>query len=143
MFARIDPKLNIENIDEIIAVFERYNRLPSPAPPARASIVAFSGSTRIISKSMDATKRTAAFGKPLSDHRPDDIGRQYEPIQINSQSGGVSYAGKKFGTIPARCWRNFRGLLRAFRAKQTVMEPRKSMLRSRLCELKRCHFLSL
>lgn len=130
----IDPKLNIENIDEIIAVFERYNRLPiHPRHPyaGQMAYVAFSGSHQdAIKKSMDAyeTNHSSIWENPYLTIDPTDIGRQYEPIQINSQSGkgGVSYVmEKKFGyTIPAPMLAEFSRLITELSdAKQTVMEP--------------------
>lgn len=130
----IDPKLNIENIDEIIAVFERYNRLPiHPRHPyaGQMAYVAFSGSHQdAIKKSMDAyeANHSIIWENPYLTIDPTDIGRQYEPIQINSQSGkgGVSYVmEKKFGyTIPAPMLAEFSRLITELSdAKQTVMEP--------------------
>ncbi len=130
----IDPKLNIENIDEIIAVFERYNRLPiHPRHPyaGQMAYVAFSGSHQdAIKKSMDAyeANHSSIWENPYLTIDPTDIGRQYEPIQINSQSGkgGVSYVmEKKFGyTIPAPMLAEFSRLITELSdAKQTVMEP--------------------
>ena len=130
----IDPKLNIENIDEIIAVFERYNRLPiHPRHPyaGQMAYVAFSGSHQdAIKKSMDAyeTNHSSIWENPYLTIDPTDIGRQYEPIQINSQSGkgGVSYVmEKKFGyTIPTPMLAEFSRLITELSdAKQTVMEP--------------------
>ena len=130
----IDPKLNIENIDEIIAVFERYNRLPiHPRHPyaGQMAYVAFSGSHQdAIKKSMDAyeANHSSIWENPYLTIDPTDIGRQYEPIQINSQSGkgGVSYVmEKKFGyTIPTPMLAEFSRLITELSdAKQTVMEP--------------------
>lgn len=96
----IDPKLNLENIDDIIAVFEKYNKLNVPPRHPYAgdmAYVAFSGSHQdAIKKSMDMFNSGAGEGKwanPYLTIDPSDIGRKYEPIQINSQSGkgGVSY----------------------------------------------------
>lgn len=130
----IDPKLNIENIDDIIAVFERYNRLPiHPRHPyaGQMAYVAFSGSHQdAIKKSMDAyeANHSSIWENPYLTIDPTDIGRQYEPIQINSQSGkgGVSYImEKKFGyTIPAAMLVEFSQLITQLSdEKQTVMEP--------------------
>ncbi len=130
----IDPKLNIENIDEIIAVFERFNRLPiHPRHPyaGEMAYVAFSGSHQdAIKKSMAAYEESGGkiWENPYLTIDPTDIGRQYEPIQINSQSGkgGVSYVmEKKFGyIIPKPMLVGFSKLITDLSdAKKTVMEP--------------------
>lgn len=106
----IDPKLDISNIDEVIAVYEKFNRLPiHPRHPyaGEMAYVAFSGSHQdAIKKSMDmfAEKPGNYWENPYLTIDPTDLGRKYEPILINSQSGkgGVSYVMEnKFGyTIP-------------------------------------------
>ncbi len=106
----IDPKLNIDNIDEIIEVYEKYNRLPiHPRHPyaGEMAYVAFSGSHQdAIKKSMDKFGASPAnkWANPYLTIDPTDIGRKYEPILINSQSGkgGVSYIMEnKYGyTLP-------------------------------------------
>lgn len=106
----IDPELNIDNIDEIIEVFEKYNRLPiHPRHPYAGDMayVAFSGSHQdAIKKSMDKFGQSPKnkWANPYLTIDPTDIGRKYEPIVINSQSGkgGVSYVMEnKYGyTLP-------------------------------------------
>ena len=106
----IDPKLDIRNIDEIIEVYEKYNRLPiHPRHPyaGEMAYVAFSGSHQdAIKKSMDLFNETenGKWANPYLTIDPTDIGRKYEPILINSQSGkgGVSYIMEnKYGyTLP-------------------------------------------
>ncbi len=106
----IDPELNLENIDEIIEVFEKYNRLPiHPRHPyaGEMAYVAFSGSHQdAIKKSMDMFGESPEnkWANPYLTIDPTDIGRKYEPILINSQSGkgGVSYIMEnKYGyTLP-------------------------------------------
>lgn len=130
----IDPGLNIQNIDEIIAVYEKFNRLPiHPRHPyaGEMAYVAFSGSHQdAIKKSMaayDANGRVF-WENPYLTIDPTDIGRQYEPIQINSQSGkgGVSYImERKFGyIIPKPMLVEFSRLITDLSdAKKTVMEP--------------------
>ena len=105
----IDPKLNIENIDELIKMYESYNKLPiHPRHPyaGEMAYVAFSGSHQdAIKKSMDMFNSGAGEGKwanPYLTIDPSDIGRKYEPIQINSQSGkgGVAYIMEnKYGYV--------------------------------------------
>lgn len=106
----IDPELNLENIDEIIEVYEKYNRLPiHPRHPyaGEMAYVAFSGSHQdAIKKSMDLFGESPEnkWANPYLTIDPTDIGRKYEPILINSQSGkgGVSYIMEnKYGyTLP-------------------------------------------
>lgn len=106
----IDPELNIENIDEVIEVYEKYNRLPiHPRHPyaGEMAYVAFSGSHQdAIKKSMDLFGESPEnkWANPYLTIDPTDIGRKYEPILINSQSGkgGVSYIMEnKYGyTLP-------------------------------------------
>lgn len=106
----INPELNIDNIDEIIEVFEKYNRLPiHPRHPyaGEMAYVAFSGSHQdAIKKSMDKFGQSPSnkWANPYLTIDPTDIGRKYEPILINSQSGkgGVSYIMEnKYGyTLP-------------------------------------------
>ena len=104
----IDPELNLENIDEIIEVYEKYNRLPiHPRHPyaGEMAYVAFSGSHQdAIKKSMDLFGESPEnkWANPYLTIDPTDIGRKYEPILINSQSGkgGVSYIMEnKYGYI--------------------------------------------
>lgn len=95
----IDPELNLENIDELIEVFEKYNKLTiHPRHPYAGSMayVAFSGSHQdAIKKSMDryGISPENKWANPYLTIDPADIGRKYEPILINSQSGkgGVSF----------------------------------------------------
>ena len=94
----IDPELNIENIDDIIKVYEKFNKLPiNPRHPyaGEMAYVAFSGSHQdAIKKSMDIYEEGGGYWEnPYLTIDPHDIGRIYEPIMINSQSGkgGVSY----------------------------------------------------
>lgn len=107
----IDPKLNIENIDEIIAVYKKFNRLPiHPRHPyaGEMAYVAFSGSHQdAIKKSMDLyeAEGSQTWANPYLTIDPSDLGRVYEPILINSQSGkgGVSYIMEnKYGYILPR-----------------------------------------
>ncbi len=104
----IDPKLNLENIDQIIEVFEKYNKMPIPPRHPYAgemAYVAFSGSHQdAIKKSMDLydEKPGNYWENPYLTIDPTDLGRKYEPIQINSQSGkgGVAYIMQnKYGYI--------------------------------------------
>lgn len=101
MFSQgIDPKLNIENINEIVEVFERICKMPVDARhPYAGKLVftAFSGSHQdAINKGVHAmTERQSRIWEvPYLPIDPADIGREYEPVvRINSQSGkgGVAF----------------------------------------------------
>ncbi|MCX7714190.1 MAG: 2-isopropylmalate synthase, partial [Clostridia bacterium] len=130
----IDPKLNIDNIDEIVDVYEKFNRLPiHPRHPYAGDMahVACSGSHEdAIKKSMDLYEAQGGkiWENPYLTIDPTDIGRKYEPIQINSQSGkgGVSYIMEnKFGyTIPKPMLIEFSRIIQAITDKtHTVLPP--------------------
>ncbi len=101
MFSQgINPELEIENISEIIEVYERCTKMSIPARhPYAGKLVftAFSGSHQdAINKGVQAMKeRNSQFWQvPYLPIDPSDIGREYEPIvRINSQSGkgGVAF----------------------------------------------------
>jgi 2-isopropylmalate synthase len=92
MFSQgIDPKLNIENIKEIIDVYERCCKMDiDMRHPYAGKLVftAFSGSHQdAINKGVHALNERNTID-------PADIGREYEPVvRINSQSGkgGVAF----------------------------------------------------
>lgn len=128
----IDPELNIDNIDEIIEVYEKYNRLPiHPRHPYAGDMayVAFSGSHQdAIKKSMDKFGQSPKnkWANPYLTIDPTDIGRKYEPIVINSQSGkgGVSYVMEnKYGyTLPKPMLVEFAAIVNDMSdAKKTVL----------------------
>ena len=129
----IDPKLNIENIDDLISMYEKFNKLPiHPRHPyaGEMAYVAFSGSHQdAIKKSMDLFNSGAGEGKwanPYLTIDPEDIGRKYEPIQINSQSGkgGVAYIMEnKYGyNLPKKMLVEFSKLITDLSdEKQTVL----------------------
>ncbi len=102
----IDPGLNLEHIDDVVAAYEKYNKIPvNPRHPyaGEMAYVAFSGSHQdAIKKSIDASRDKKVWENPYLTIDPSDIGRKYEPILINSQSGkgGVSYIlESKYGYI--------------------------------------------
>ncbi len=122
MFAQgIDPKLNLEHIDEAIAVFEKCNKMTiDPRHPYAGDMayVAFSGSHQdAIKKSFDEFEEHPGnkWANPYLTIDPADIGRKYEPIMINSQSGkgGVSYVmEKKYGyTLPKNMLAEFSSII--------------------------------
>lgn len=129
----IDPRLNIDNIDDIIAMYEKFNKLPiHPRHPyaGEMAYIAFSGSHQdAIKKSMDMFNSGAGEGKwanPYLTIDPEDIGRKYEPIQINSQSGkgGVAYIMEnKYGyVLPKKMLVEFSSLITDMSdEKQTVL----------------------
>lgn len=129
----IDPKLKLENIDEVIAVYEKFNRLPiHPRHPyaGEMAFVAFSGSHQdAIKKAMDIydAEGQKEWANPYLTIDPTDLGRKYEPIQINSQSGkgGLSYIMEnKYGyTMPKPMLVEFSAIVTDMSdEKKTVME---------------------
>lgn len=101
MFSQgINPNLNIENINEIIEVYERLCKIPVHIRhPYAGKLVftAFSGSHQdAINKGVKAMqeRNQQHWEVPYLPIDPADVGRQYEPIvRINSQSGkgGVAF----------------------------------------------------
>jgi 2-isopropylmalate synthase len=103
----VDPKLDVSDIDALVAVAEHCNRLPvHPRHPYAGTLVytAFSGSHQdAINKGLAARRRgiDAQGGRmdgvwevPYLPIDPADVGRSYEAvIRVNSQSGkgGVAY----------------------------------------------------
>ena len=101
MFSQgIDPQLNIENINEIIDVYERCCKMSvDMRHPYAGKLVftAFSGSHQdAINKGVRAMqeRRSEKWAVPYLPIDPADVGRKYEPVvRINSQSGkgGVAF----------------------------------------------------
>lgn len=101
MFSQgVDPQLKLENINEIIEVYERCCKMKiDPRHPYAGQLVftAFSGSHQdAINKGMHAMKerKSQYWEIPYLPINPSDIGRKYEPVvRINSQSGrgGVAF----------------------------------------------------
>ena len=96
----VDPHLDIHDINHIIDVYERVNRIPVPIRhPYAGELVytAFSGSHQdAINKGMAEyeTNDIGIWSVPYLPIDPTDVGRNYESIiRINSQSGkgGVAY----------------------------------------------------
>lgn len=122
MFAQgVDPELDLSNIDEAIAMFEKFNKMPIHSRHPYAgdmAYVAFSGSHQdAIKKSFDLFEKEGSktWANPYLTIDPADIGRKYEPIMINSQSGkgGVSYVMEnKYGyTLPKAMLTEFSALI--------------------------------
>ncbi|MBO5352251.1 MAG: 2-isopropylmalate synthase [Lachnospiraceae bacterium] len=101
MFSQgINPELDIENITEIVEIYERCTKMQVPERhPYAGKLVftAFSGSHQdAINKGVQAMKErnSQIWQVPYLPIDPSDIGRVYEPIvRINSQSGkgGVAF----------------------------------------------------
>ncbi|WP_059050902.1 2-isopropylmalate synthase [Paenibacillus senegalimassiliensis] len=115
----VDPKLSLEHLPEIIAVYERLTKMNvSERHPYGGELVftAFSGSHQdAIAKGMQwrEDKKTSHWSVPYLPIDPKDIGRQYEGdiIRINSQSGkgGIGYVlQQKYGLdLPAKMREHF------------------------------------
>ncbi|MBR0085974.1 MAG: 2-isopropylmalate synthase, partial [Lachnospiraceae bacterium] len=139
MFSQgIDPKLDIENVNEIIDVFERCNKMPVPERhPYAGKLVftAFSGSHQdAISKGIDAMhKRKSEYWEvPYLPIDPMDLGRIYEPIvRINSQSGkgGVAFVmDSYFGfRLPKEMHKEFADIIQAISEKSGEVTPEQIM----------------
>lgn len=101
MFSQgIDPELHIENVNEIIEVYERCCKMNiDMRHPYAGKLVftAFSGSHQdAINKGVQTMRErgTEKWLVPYLPIDPADVGRKYEPVvRINSQSGkgGVAY----------------------------------------------------
>ena len=101
MFSQgIDPKLNIENVKEIVEIYERCCKMEvDMRHPYAGKLVftAFSGSHQdAINKGVKALKERGGehWEVPYLPIDPADIGREYEPVvRINSQSGkgGIAF----------------------------------------------------
>ena len=101
MFSQgINPELDIENVNEIIVVYERCTNMDiDPRHPYAGKLVftAFSGSHQdAINKGVHALeqRKSPYWEVPYLPIDPSDLGRKYEPIvRINSQSGkgGVAF----------------------------------------------------
>lgn len=139
MFSQgIDPELNIENINEIIDVYERCNKMPVDARhPYAGKLVftSFSGSHQdAINKGITAMRERGSkqWEVPYLSIDPADIGRQYEPIvRINSQSGkgGVAFVMETyFGfRLPKGMHREFADVIQAISEKEGEVKPEEIM----------------
>ena len=135
MFSQgIDPKLNIEHINDIIEIYERCCKMPIDARhPYAGKLVftAFSGSHQdAINKGIHAMqeRKSEIWQVPYLPIDPADIGREYEPIvRINSQSGkgGVAFImDTYFGfKLPKAMHREFANVIQAISEKQGEVSP--------------------
>lgn len=135
MFSQgINPKLNIENVNEIIDIYEHCNKMPIDARhPYAGKLVftAFSGSHQdAINKGINALKERGLthWEVPYLPIDPADLGREYEPVvRINSQSGkgGVafvmdSYYGFK---LPKGMHKEFADVIQEIAERQGEVAP--------------------
>ncbi len=149
MFSQgIDPGLNIENINEIIEIYERCCKMQvhSRHPYAgKLVFTAFSGSHQdAINKGTKAMKdRKREFWQvPYLPVDPADIGRCYEPIvRINSQSGkgGVAFIMETyFGyKLPKAMHKEFADVIQQISEKQGEVAPDQIMQEFKNCYLER------
>lgn len=102
----IDPELDFSNMDEIREMYERCTKMRVPErQPYSGDLVftAFSGSHQdAINKGFNYMEKsgTGKWEVPYLPIDPKDLGRVYEPIRINSQSGkgGAAFImNHKFG----------------------------------------------
>ena len=139
MFSQgIDPELNIENVNDIIDMYEKCTKMKiDPRHPYAGKLVftAFSGSHQdAISKGIKAMmeRHPDTWEVPYLTIDPADIGREYEPIvRINSQSGkgGVafimdSYFGFK---LPKGMHKEFANVIQSISEKQGEVSPKEIM----------------
>ncbi|MBQ6696805.1 MAG: 2-isopropylmalate synthase [Lachnospiraceae bacterium] len=139
MFSQgIDPKLNIERVNDIIEIYERCCKIPiHPRHPYAGKLVftAFSGSHQdAINKGVKAMKErnNEYWQVPYLPIDPADIGREYEPIvRINSQSGkgGVAFVmDTYFGfKLPKAMHKEFAKVIQNLSEKQGEVAPEEIM----------------
>ena len=147
MFSQgVDPELKIENITEIIELYERCCKIPiHPRHPYAGKLVftAFSGSHQdAINKGVKAMKERGSeiWQVPYLPIDPADIGREYEPIvRINSQSGkgGVAFVmDTYFGfKLPKGMQREFADVIQKISEKQGEVSPDQVMENFRVAYL--------
>ncbi len=135
MFSQgINPELNLEDIKEIIEVYEHCCKMKvHERHPYAGKLVftAFSGSHQdAINKGMRAMeeRQNPYWEVPYLPIDPTDVGREYEPIvRINSQSGkgGVAYVMEYyFGfKMPKGMYREFADVIQAIAEKQGEVSP--------------------
>lgn len=135
MFSQgIDPKLELDNVNEIIEIYERCCKIPiHPRHPYAGKLVftAFSGSHQdAINKGVKAMQERGSeiWQVPYLPIDPSDIGREYEPIvRINSQSGkgGVAFImDTYFGfKLPKGMQREFADVIQEISEKQGEVSP--------------------
>ncbi|WP_333648291.1 2-isopropylmalate synthase [Lacrimispora sp.] len=139
MFSQgINPELNIENVREVVDVYERCTKMEvGPRHPYAGKLVftAFSGSHQdAINKGVQAMneRKNEFWEVPYLPIDPADIGRQYEPVvRINSQSGkgGVAFVMDTFYgfKLPKGMHKEFADVIQAISEKQGEVAPEQIM----------------
>jgi len=139
MFSQgINPDLDIDNINDIIEVYERCCKIPVHVRhPYAGKLVftAFSGSHQdAINKGIKAMneRKSQIWEVPYLPIDPADIGRRYEPIvRINSQSGkgGVAFIMETyFGfKLPKGMHKEFSDVIQRVSEKQGEVAPEQIM----------------
>lgn len=135
MFSQgLNPNLDIENVNDIIEVYERCCKIPVHVRhPYAGKLVftAFSGSHQdAINKGVKAMneRKSQIWQVPYLPIDPADIGRKYEPIvRINSQSGkgGVAFIMETyFGfKLPKGMHKEFADVIQKITEKQGEVAP--------------------
>jgi len=142
----INPELDIENVREIVEVYERCTRMEvHPRHPYAGKLVftAFSGSHQdAINKGMQALhERNGQYWEvPYLPIDPSDIGREYEPVvRINSQSGkgGVAFVMDTFYgfRLPKGMHKEFADVIQGIAENQGEVAPEQIMEEFRRCYL--------
>lgn len=139
MFSQgINPMLAIEDVNEIIDVYERCNKIPVHIRhPYAGKLVftAFSGSHQdAINKGVKAMKERGQdwWEVPYLPIDPADVGRKYEPIvRINSQSGkgGVAFVMEScYGfKLPKGMHKEFANVIQEISEEQGEVPPEQIM----------------
>ncbi len=147
MFSQgINPELEIENIKEIIDVYERCTKMNiDPRHPYAGKLVftAFSGSHQdAINKGVHALQERGSdiWEVPYLPIDPADIGREYEPVvRINSQSGkgGVAYVMDTFYgfKLPKGMHKEFADEIQKIAEAQGEVAPEQIMEKFKSCYL--------
>ena len=138
--------MDIDNINDIIEVYERCCKIPVHVRhPYAGKLVftAFSGSHQdAINKGIKAMKErnSTIWAVPYLPIDPSDIGRQCEPIvRINSQSGkgGVAFIMENyFGyKLPKGMHKEFADVIQGMSEKQGEVTPEQIMNEFKVCYL--------
>lgn len=139
MFSQgINPELEIENVNEIIDVYERCNKMDMDMRhPYAGKLVftAFSGSHQdAINKGVQAMKERNLehWEVPYLPIDPADLGREYEPIvRINSQSGkgGVAFVMDTYYgfKLPKSMHKEFADVIQEISERQGEVAPERIM----------------
>lgn len=158
MFSQgINPELAIDNVNELIEVYERLCKLPiHERHPYAGKLVftAFSGSHQdAINKGIQAMqeRNDGYWEVPYLPIDPADIGRKYEPlVRINSQSGkgGVAFVMDTYYgfKLPKTMHKEFADIIQQISEKQGEVAPEQIMEEFRKSYLEQkepYHFRSL